>query len=267
MKERLSGQKGLFIGAHPDDIEIFAGGTVALWAEEGMEIHNLIVTDGAKGGSVEAGNESLQQTRKKESLNAAEVLGVNNVESLDFPDKETTLLDIPKIVSKIQERIKALNPTKVATHGDADTTLHGDHVKFGLCVNAAIKGIFEEIYGLDFLSLTKLSRLPFPPPISFEELLTFHLPSPDRFNLKRWGEIIVPPENIVRVDVSRYVSKKLEATGYYESQKGLMGFFRENGLLEIPEESFIQRIAVIDGRIVCPVPMPLGHESYRIGRK
>ena len=39
----------LAIGAHPDDVEFGAGGTLAKWAEGGCVVHYLVCTDGSKG--------------------------------------------------------------------------------------------------------------------------------------------------------------------------------------------------------------------------
>ena len=42
-------ERVLTIGAHPDDAEFGAGGTLAKWAADGAEISMLIATDGSKG--------------------------------------------------------------------------------------------------------------------------------------------------------------------------------------------------------------------------
>ena len=39
----------LAIGAHPDDVEFGAGGTLAKWAAAGCVVHHLVCTDGSKG--------------------------------------------------------------------------------------------------------------------------------------------------------------------------------------------------------------------------
>ena len=40
----------LAIGAHPDDIEIGCGGTLAKYAHLGHDVYLFIATDGAAGG-------------------------------------------------------------------------------------------------------------------------------------------------------------------------------------------------------------------------
>ena len=42
-------QSVLAIGAHPDDVEFGAGGTLAKWAAAGCVVHHLVCTDGSKG--------------------------------------------------------------------------------------------------------------------------------------------------------------------------------------------------------------------------
>jgi len=41
----------LVIFAHPDDAEYMCGGTVALWAGEGTEVHYCVITDGSAGSN------------------------------------------------------------------------------------------------------------------------------------------------------------------------------------------------------------------------
>lgn len=44
------GQRILFVLAHPDDGDFISGGTVARLAEEGKDVHYLVVTRGDAGG-------------------------------------------------------------------------------------------------------------------------------------------------------------------------------------------------------------------------
>ena len=79
----------LFIGPHPDDIEIGAGATIARLAAAGKEICFLICLDGRFGlENAPAGTtpDELAAIRKEESLAAASALGVSDVRFLGLTD-------------------------------------------------------------------------------------------------------------------------------------------------------------------------------------
>lgn len=77
----------LFIGPHPDDIEIGAGATAAKLASMGKTVCFLVCIDGryGDGGTVLRGDE-LVALRRKESIRSAGMLGVEDVRFLDFCD-------------------------------------------------------------------------------------------------------------------------------------------------------------------------------------
>lgn len=67
----------LTIGAHADDAEFGAGGTLAKWAADGADISMLIVTDGSKGSWDENQVQSeLIAERRAEQQASADMLGV-----------------------------------------------------------------------------------------------------------------------------------------------------------------------------------------------
>ena len=79
----------LFIGPHPDDIEIGAGATAAKLAAAGKEICFLICTDGRFGdGSAPDGvhGDALVALRKQEAIRSAAALGVTDVRFLGLSD-------------------------------------------------------------------------------------------------------------------------------------------------------------------------------------
>jgi LmbE family N-acetylglucosaminyl deacetylase len=78
-------QKILVLGAHPDDAELFAGGTLAKMAHEGAEIAVLVATTGDKG-SFELGQAELGEIRRAEARQAAAILGVKELSFLDHQD-------------------------------------------------------------------------------------------------------------------------------------------------------------------------------------
>ena len=70
----------LFFGAHPDDIELSAGGTAAKLVKDGLRIGLVDLTRG------EMGTRGTPQTRKRESERAAKALGATFRQQLDFGD-------------------------------------------------------------------------------------------------------------------------------------------------------------------------------------
>ena len=70
----------LAIGAHPDDVELGCGGTLALLAAGGRATGIVHLTSG------EAGSRGSADQRRREAALAAQALGVATVEILDCGD-------------------------------------------------------------------------------------------------------------------------------------------------------------------------------------
>jgi LmbE family N-acetylglucosaminyl deacetylase len=80
-------QKILVILAHPDDPEFFCGATTARWTSAGHTVVYWLITCGDKGTSNrELTSEQLCGIRHQEQRAAAAVLGVEQVNFMDFPD-------------------------------------------------------------------------------------------------------------------------------------------------------------------------------------
>ncbi len=131
-------ERALSIGAHPDDAEFAAGGTLAKWIEAGTEVTMLVVTDGSKG-SWDPGVDptALVEQRATEQRSAAAVLGAAEVVMLGHPDGELTHS------SQLQEElalwIRRLRPEVVLTHDPwRRYLLHPDHRITGL---ATVDGV------------------------------------------------------------------------------------------------------------------------------
>ncbi|MYA61061.1 MAG: PIG-L family deacetylase, partial [Dehalococcoidia bacterium] len=78
----------LVVTPHPDDAEGGAGGTIAKFAKEGKKVVLVVCTNGDKGTSDRTLRpEKLAAIREKEQLDAAEVLGLEEVDFLRFPDQ------------------------------------------------------------------------------------------------------------------------------------------------------------------------------------
>lgn len=77
----------LVIAAHPDDPEFGCAGTIAKWADQGYEVHYLLLTSGDQGNRDRTVHPSeMAHLRETEQRAAAEVLGVRSVKFLRYPD-------------------------------------------------------------------------------------------------------------------------------------------------------------------------------------
>lgn len=85
--ENLELERVMVIYAHPDDAEFGTSGTCAKWVREGVHVTYCMVTNGASGSSdPDMTREKLAEIRRKEQLQAAEILGISEVVFMGFED-------------------------------------------------------------------------------------------------------------------------------------------------------------------------------------
>lgn len=124
----------LFIGPHPDDIEIGAGATVSRLTSLGKQVSFLICTDGRFGDeNTSLHGEELVQARREESIRSAAMLGVTDVRFLELSDggfytREELLTGIARVIGQVQpEVVFAPDPC-------VDSECHMDHLNVGQAV-------------------------------------------------------------------------------------------------------------------------------------
>jgi LmbE family N-acetylglucosaminyl deacetylase len=121
----------LVVGAHPDDADIKAGGTVARWCDHGALVRLVSLTNGQAGHHVTPGAE-MARRRTAEASAAAAVVGAS-YEVLDIPDGE--LDDRLEYRHRVIRLIRGFRPDLVVTHRTVD--YHPDHRFAGLLVQDA----------------------------------------------------------------------------------------------------------------------------------
>ena len=123
----------LFIGPHPDDIEIGAGATAAKLAAKGKQVTFLICTDGRYGlETAPEGTtpEALREIRKEETLASAKLLGVTDVRFLDFSDGG--LYEFSELWRGVARVIGETQPQMIlAPDPDVPSECHADHRNVG----------------------------------------------------------------------------------------------------------------------------------------
>jgi LmbE family N-acetylglucosaminyl deacetylase len=110
-----SGGKVLAFGAHPDDLEVGAGGLLARLADDGADVTMAIVS---------IPNDAQQRT--SEARKGAEILGAHEMFIL-FEERLCRVEDIPmhELVRRFDVLVNDIQPDLVITHSAHD--LHWDH--------------------------------------------------------------------------------------------------------------------------------------------
>lgn len=118
----------LAFGAHPDDVELFAGGTLAKMAALG---HSTGVIDLTRG---ELGTRGTPAQRRREALKAAAILQLKVRENLGFADGEIPVT--PEARLRVIRMLRKYRPLIVLTHHWDDR--HPDHVNTSKLVAEAV---------------------------------------------------------------------------------------------------------------------------------
>ena len=132
-------EKVMAIGAHPDDIEFGAGGTIAKWAQQGSEAVFVIMTDGSKGTwNPEADPLELALRRQGEARRAAGTLAPRAaVEFLGWKDGE--LRHGERAVAQLCHLIRLHQPDVLVAHDPWKRyRLHPDHRAAGFISSDAL---------------------------------------------------------------------------------------------------------------------------------
>lgn len=177
----------LAIGAHPDDVELGCGGTLAKLISEGKKVAVVDLTQG------ELGTRGTNVTRAEEAANAAAIQGYVNRENLKM--KDGFLVNSEEYQMQIVKMIRKYKPEIVFSNAIDDR--HPDHAKGSKLVSDAC-----------FLSgLVKIET------VLDNEPQEAWRPK-QIFNYIQWKNIT--PDFVV--DVSDFMEKKIEACLAFKTQ-------------------------------------------------
>lgn len=124
--------KLMCITAHPDDEALGVGFTLAKYATEGVQISLVTATRGERGWSgtpeENPGPQALGRLREQELMEAANVLGVQEVNFLDYLDGELAQVDALEAIGKIVCHLRRVRPQVVITFDPTGAYGHPDHI-------------------------------------------------------------------------------------------------------------------------------------------
>lgn len=134
------GLRLMCVVAHPDD-ECFAfGGALRLAADRGIETYVVCLTDGQAAtyrGDAASGVE-LGKIRRDEFKASCEVLGVSQIELMDYQDAQLEFVQFSVAAGQLVERIRRFQPDVVITFGsDGGLNVHPDHMMVSMLTTAA----------------------------------------------------------------------------------------------------------------------------------
>lgn len=131
-------KKYLFIGPHPDDIEMACGPTVKKLTESGKTVHFLIATDGSMGADdPDKTGPALAVIRQNEAIASASFLGAEKPVFLPFTD--ASFYSVDDLVKAIIPQIINFKPDVVfAPDPDLACEVHSDHIKTGQASKFAV---------------------------------------------------------------------------------------------------------------------------------
>lgn len=147
----------LVVIAHPDDLDVMAGGTISRLIDDGKEVRALVCTNGAFGSKDnEISTEELTNIRSEEQKKAISHLGMKNSELSMLNYDDCTLLGIdPQLIEAIVYNMREFRPDIIITH-DFETIMkkrndgkfsinHRDHREVGLAVINAVMPMARDI--------------------------------------------------------------------------------------------------------------------------
>jgi len=131
-------ERYLFVGPHPDDIEVACRATVAKLVSLGKKVTFIVCTDGRIGSLDESlTSEQIVEIRRQEALASAKLLGVDDVVFLHFHDGGNYTAD--ELANALVPHILQMQPQMVfCPDHTVPSECHPDHLKTGQAVTKAV---------------------------------------------------------------------------------------------------------------------------------
>lgn len=270
----------LAVLAHPDDESFGLGGTLARYADEGVEVHVAIATDGVAGSVAEGYEHTLAElaaVRRKELEEAAAVLSCQ-IHMLGYRDSgyigdpankhpEAFINSDPdEAAGRVVALIREIRPQVVITHDETGGYYHPDHIHCWLITTKAFHAAG------DALQYPEIGPSPYQPQRLyytafsnravkfFTVLMRMRGQDPKRAGRNKdidWTRIGIPPEKLhAHIDYRKYWDVKKEAGAKHPSQGG--GSSR-NRMLPEPVQ---KRLMSTETFIRAVPPAPDGYREY-----
>ena len=139
-------KKMLVIMAHPDDESFGPAGTLALYSRQGVEIHLICVTNGEASEVILSNTEKLTMDERKQILaktrqcevrHAADIIGISQIDFLNYPDGQLCNALYHIIAHDLMTKIDSFSPHIIITAEPQGITGHLDHIAVSMITTYA----------------------------------------------------------------------------------------------------------------------------------
>ena len=223
--EEQAGRSLLAITAHPDDESGAFGGTLALYARQGVRVDIVCLTRGEAGrhrGPAQS-REQLAEIRAAEFRDACALLGAGWCEILAFPDAGLIRLPVAEPGAALCRVVRERRPDVVLTLGpEGGYTGHADHTAVSLIATFAFHAAGRDGLFADAGPIHQAARL-------------YYVTGPER--MTGYPDVCFPPIT-TEVDVSSTFERKLEAFKRHQTQSPLFERFEAAARHMGPREYF-----------------------------
>lgn len=146
----LVGEKVVVFAPHPDDETIGCGGAIIAHCRHGDQVKVIILTNGEKADTHNRhSKEEYIKIRKAEAQQAGIILGIKDIEFLEYTDRE--LRSGKDLVPKISDFLKNFAPTLI--YCPSPTEVHPDHRSTSHAVWTAVQNNELPAYKIAFYEL------------------------------------------------------------------------------------------------------------------
>lgn len=192
--DRANSLDVIAVGAHPDDVEIACGATLAKLVNQGYRVGIIDLTDGEP-----TPNSPGPEVRLQEAQDAAQVLGIHQRIQLDLPNRR--LFDCFEHRVALAKEFRRWRPKLVIGFGDRTPMASPDHWQAMQITDAAIF----------YSRLTKWDD-------QFDGLPVHVIPRHLHYRLAVEPDVIAGKSHHVTVDVSDTIEQKIESVLCYKTQ-------------------------------------------------
>lgn len=176
----------LILAAHPDDEVLGCGGVVQKYVQQGDKVVVGIVTNGST--SQYPSDEAKYKAKIEECKKANELLGVSEVELLDFPDMKLDTISHAELNNKINSLVEKIKPNIIYTHSHFDLNL--DHVAVARSTDVVCR----------------------PGKVYLEKVFAYEVPSSSEWS----RDDVFRPNTFV--DIEEYLNQKIAALSVYKTE-------------------------------------------------